>query len=595
MITVVHTCVPPPSTDYYLYFVDIPDKFRSIGRSNSIGLYLYEALPQCKTIHRSTIGDLRMTPRTTTSCKLSCLLALLLVTLCALPARATTYNTGVNGGGTLSWTNTLTATYGCPGGETYAYTQTNFVYTTSTGLPTVGSDGSTYLYSTGIVNECPPTGPGQPVSDGNFTDSNGVEYEIGFTPSNDGTSGTATVTVLTTQGFINPKYVVVGVVYAPPGTSSNVTYTNTTSVGNTTTIAKSFQSNTGFSVSTTTGTTAVPAAGVVNGAVKVTATESTNYTYGSSSSKTNTLTQTDSVSYKVGGTPTLSPLTNDYDYILLWLNPELLVSYTPQFGSNPASLVWTGYAFDPNDPYSGQPPPSGPYIAAPDVYPVQVGCLNGHFPANTCQSTLTWENGVEGPGSFVTGESTLARGWQSASKGYAWPSGEQSGLSFNDVCQILSFDPLSVTPSGCPTPNDYTLLSELPAGTTSDGRYTREPAPYYEIPYPIGGWDTSENFVQSNTLSVSQGNSNQITQAFSVSEGFGGSFLDIFSATTTLTESETLTWNYSTLNALTTAETLTNALSVTGPPDGSNYDGPTQFLAYQDNTFGTFVFVPDSY
>jgi hypothetical protein len=40
---------------------------------------------------------------------------------------------------------------------------------------------------------------------------------------------------------------------------------------------------------------------------------------------------------------------------------------------------------------------------------------------------------------------------------------------------------------------------------------------------------------------------------------------------------------------------LTNALSVTGPPDGSNYDGPTQFLAYQDNTFGTFVFVPDSY
>ena len=33
------------------------------------------------------------------------------------------------------------------------------------------------------------------------------------------------------SGFINPKYVVVGVVYAPPGASSSVQYTNTTSVG----------------------------------------------------------------------------------------------------------------------------------------------------------------------------------------------------------------------------------------------------------------------------------------------------------------------------------------------------------------------------
>jgi hypothetical protein len=36
-------------------------------------------------------------------------------------------------------------------------------------------------------------------------------------------------------GFVNPKYVVVGVTYAPPGPSSNVTYTNSKLVGTTTT------------------------------------------------------------------------------------------------------------------------------------------------------------------------------------------------------------------------------------------------------------------------------------------------------------------------------------------------------------------------
>jgi hypothetical protein len=465
------------------------------------------------------------------------LLVLLLVNLCAVSARATTYNTNVAGGGLLSWSNALTETVGCPGGETYVYTQTNFSYTTSTGLDTVGGDGSTYLYSTGIAGECPPTGPGSPVSDGTFTDSEGIEYEIGFTPSSDGTSGTATLIGTkingTAQGFINPKYIVVGVVYAPPGSASNVTYTNTTSVGNTTTIADSFQNNTSYRVSVQRSVN-IPAAYVFNGSMKLTNTESNSYTYGSSSSKTNTLTQTVTTSYEFPGTPTLLPVTNDDDFIILWLNPELLVSYTPAAGSNPASFVWTGYAFDPNDPISGLPPASGPYIALPDIYYVQVGCLNGHV---SCPSTLTWENGVEGPGSYVS-SGTLAREWQSTANGYTWPSGEQSGLSFNDVCQILSFDPLSETPSNCPTPNNYTQLSGLPAGTTSDGRYTRMQTGDYEIDYSEGAVAQDYSLAQTNTQSVSQGNLTQTQQAFSVSEEFGGTFLKIFTIpTTTLTQS----------------------------------------------------------
>ena len=386
------------------------------------------------------------------------------------------------------------------------------------------------------------------------------------------------------QGFINPKYVVVGVIYAPPGSNSYAQYTNLTSVGNTITLANSFQSDVGYSVSTS---GMLGAASFVGGGIKLTATESTDYTYGTSSSTAETITQTSTVSYRVNGTPTESPVNNDYDYILLWINPELLVLYTPPAGSNPASLVWAGYAFDPNDPASGEPPQSGPYISGPDIVEVQVGCLNGDF---SCPSTLTWLNGVEGTGSYVT-SGILARSWASVANGYQWPSGETPGLTFSDVCQILTFDRLSASPSQCTTQNDYTLLGSFPS-TTLDGRYTKAPYPPNPTQYPVGGTTEQYSLVQTNTQSVSSGNSTQIKQAFSVEEEFGGSFFDLLSSTTTVKDSLTLTWNYSTLSTLTTTNTLTNALSITGPPDTPTYDGPVEFIAYQDNTFGTFVFVP---
>ena len=39
---------------------------------------------------------------------------------------------------------------------------------------------------------------------------------------------------------VNPKYVVVGITYAPPGPQSNVTYTNNSTSGNTTTIGSGY-------------------------------------------------------------------------------------------------------------------------------------------------------------------------------------------------------------------------------------------------------------------------------------------------------------------------------------------------------------------
>lgn len=91
-----------------------------------------------------------------------------------------------------------------------------------------------------------------------------------------GTVDTPTITVpvqnSSYNGFVNPKYVVVGVTYAPPGSSSYVQYTGTTSIGNTTTIASSFSNAVGFSVSVTASIKGWGAKGSVTG------TSSTDYT-----------------------------------------------------------------------------------------------------------------------------------------------------------------------------------------------------------------------------------------------------------------------------------------------------------------------------
>jgi len=375
------------------------------------------------------------------------------------------------------------------------------------------------------------------------------------------------------SGFINPKYVVVGVTYAPPGSSSSVTYSNTTMVGSTTNISTSFTNQTGYTVSVD-RTIGIPAGSILNGGVKLTVTQSKNYTQGSNSSVTNTVSKATNVAYTTPGTPTFSPVNSDYDFIWLWLNPELLMTYVPINGATPASLILTGYAFDPTDPVSGQPQPGVPYVGGPDILQVQVGCLNGHF---SCPSTLVITNGIVTSGA-------LARSW--ANGEYVWPTGDGPGLTTQDIANILTFDPL--VPS-----NNYTLLSSLPS-TTSDGRFTKEPfSPPNPVQYAVGGATEAYSMQQMNSQSVASGTTSTIQQSFGLSTQFNTSFSGFFTSTTTMTETRTLTWNYSRLDTLNTSTTLTNQLSVTGPPDPPpTYNGPTQFIAYQDNIFGTFAFVP---
>jgi hypothetical protein len=445
-------------------------------------------------------------------------------------------------------------------GDYYEY---QWSYTDSAGVHTFPTPTYTFL-SAGTGKRNGPSCSGYSTSENEFsTDS---AYYLTAT----GADGSARAGAM---GFINPKYIVVGVTYAPPGSSSFVEYGQTTSVGSSTNISSSFTSEVGFSVSVS-NSFGLPAGQTVpvqgGTGVKLTVSESTDYTQGSSSSTTNTISKASTIMYKTNGTPTFSPVSSEYDYIWLWLNPEIVFSYVP--GSSPAILQMDGYALDPTDPASGEPQSGVPYIGGPDVLEVQVGCLDGTF---SCPTTLTISNGVVTAGA-------LARSW--ADSEYTWATGEGPALTTSDITNILSFDPL--WPG-----NNYTLLNSLPS-TTSDGRFSEEPFPPNDIQYPVGAGTEQYSNVQTDTYAVASGSSHSVKEAFGVSETFG-TFLDLFSSTTTMTESETLTWTYSYLDTLTTTTTLTDELSITGPPDPPpTYTGPPQFLAYQDNLFGTFAFVP---
>lgn len=400
-----------------------------------------------------------------------------------------------------------------------------------------------------------------------------------------GTVETSTITVpvlappvvTIEQGFVNPKYVILGVTYAPPGPSSFVQYTGTTSVGNTSTIQGSFSNQTAFSVSVSSGV-GVPGFGPSG---QITGTTSTEYTQGSNNSTTNTISKLSSLSYKTTGTgDAFSPINSDYDTIWLWLNPLLLLSYTPATSNTLAGIQWNGYGYDTNDPSGTQ---------QPDVFPVLVGYLNGHFGPNPSADVV------------------LGRSWASTTYGYNWSSGSGPGLTGignpypgSDAANIIAADPLASS--------SYSLLASHPS-TSADGRFTIVTLPQdpNAIPYTIAGpgngagTTVSYDVNQVNTQIEAQGTSNSTTQAFSVEEKFSGS-LWLAGLSLTLKESNSLTWTHSWLTTLNTTTTIQKAVSITGPPCPAAPPGPCnplyynagQFLIYQDNQFGTFAFYPSN-
>lgn len=491
-------------------------------------------------------------------------------------AHAQTYNESisVSGGGTLAYEYQI-QTGSCGGAQqTSANTWQNFSYTPSGGS-TTGLGGSIdYIYPCGyyginggwdyVTND---------YSSNNWSNELDMPYgncTIAFYASAGGAVGSASISCPPSyQGYINPKYLVVGVTYAPPGPSPNtwIQYFNSKLVGTTASIKDSFTSGITTSVSVSFGGK-IPAVG----SGKITT------TYDSGSSQTNSTTSTVSTSmqssygFTTYGTPDyFAPVNNDYDIIWVWLNPAVILTVSS------GTAVWNGYGYDSTD---------GPGI---DIVGIAVGYLNGHFGAMPAGLSIQ-----------------LARDWASSQM---FAAGQGPGLTSTDLVNILAADPFSSSAYG---PNVITYTP--PSTETADHRFSLASCDGVTmIPYDQGEPSRSPavytcSFSYTNMSAQAKQISKTASESYSADSSFSGSaFLSRLNAEMKTTYS--LSWTTDAQLSISSTTTSTASISVQGPPCNNatfgvgpcipEYDSsgnePTDFAVYQDNIYGTIMLAPIHY
>ena len=431
-------------------------------------------------------------------------------------------------------------------------TYSNFVYTSVAGAQTDLTGSVQFLQNTATsLGVCALNKP-TPVS------LDGGGYLIQFTPGGNGIFGSAVLQ--TPVGYLNPKYVILGVTYAPPGPSSFVQYSTTTFLSTTNALMNSTSSANAWSVSVA---KSFGIGSFLNG--KLTSTNSGSYTQQSSATSSITLSaQTVNTTKTVGTANAFSPVNHDYDMIWLWLNPVVILTVNP----TAKTVTWDGYGVDAADQN----------MNVMDIWPVQVGYLNGDF-------------GTLDPGDAQV----LARSW---AVGYlTWPSGEAPGLTQADFDQILLADPFAAS--------SYAVTVPAGSNTTADGRFTLAASASgtattfdYKQADP-GETALTQSLMTAYTSTSTQSSSTTVTttQAYGIDLSFTGSaFLTTWSAD--FKDTQTLKSIQQTTNSITNTGTTSAMLSITGPPCSGTafpcsptYSGvPSEFDIYQDNIYGTFMF-----
>lgn len=504
--------------------------------------------------------------------------ALLISVVLAMIGTASATNETVNFGANLgvlnyvmtSSTGRCTSNYG---EVTYTeYDFSDFSYVSAQGV-TQPIDGDTYWYynigGRNATGSCPS-------SQGPTITYNGSGYTINLAPRYNG------VGVLAAQievpGYINPKYKIVGLLYAPPGNKSSVDYTTTNLVSSTVTTKSSYKS--GY-----TQTTSVMTSDMINpwknGSIDTSSKVSSTYTQ--------SVTTTDSTAVTVQKTTSTSTVVpgpacaycgvdHDYDIIEVWLNPVELYTLT-----NDGAVQANGYGFSTYD----QP--------GMDVYQVYAGELNGDIPMRS--STV----------------SAFARSWASV---FVYPSGGGSGLTAQDEQNILKADPYwNCTYRSAVS--DATDCAEPPSST----RYTETSNVNFPYEQPeAGGQPTTKNYSWSYTNTDTEGQdvTYSFTQSFGLEQTFSAKAFG-FGFQTSVSDTFTTTETYETSSQFTGTNTTTAAASITGPPcnvvsgvcspmypPANAYDpinctaltlatafgqGDSMYI-YQDNLFGTFLLEP---
>jgi Abnormal spindle-like microcephaly-assoc'd, ASPM-SPD-2-Hydin len=335
-----------------------------------------------------------------------------------------------------------------------------------------------------------------------------------------------------TSGAMTPKYIVLGVLYSPPGAKSSVTYTQSTALGTSSQVTNT--EGTSTNISSSLGITGGNKSVMGSGSETV----SQTWTQQADSSSTYTVNKTTTAALQAAG-PLSSTIgvDHDYDVILVWVNPKVNISV----GAITTNLLWNGYSYDSRDPY---------FSNDLDVVQLPIYCLKNPFLAPDCTDN----------------NPRTSRSWDTTSG--------LGGLTLADYQEIAARDPFYTNPSYDPnndSTNRFTFTGQsvnYDPAPPGDGAITSSGSLNYQV-IASAGQDASDSYKVSYTVDASL--KSIITADFK--------------------DTQTTMWANKWSETQTDTAGQTAAYSITGPLATDNYTGPTGFEVWQDNVYGTFMFV----
>ncbi len=330
-----------------------------------------------------------------------------------------------------------------------------------------------------------------------------------------------------------PKYVVLAVIYAPPGPKSNVNYGESTKLGTSSTVENLFSN----SLSITSGIETL--------GVKMSM--SANWTSVRDTTRTLAIENTTSMNKQFAGpVNALDGIDHDADSILLWINPQV------NFRATSASTVRWDYAYDKRDPANSM-----------HVYEITVADLK------------TWiANGL--PANMAA---VLDRTW----------AGPGQGLTTQDLKTILAQDPFQAGFADSDViefnPARFVLQSAAGTFTYKSPQPGNNPSTY-----------TFTNLSQtSRSSNVAFSNSFSVGISVSVEKDFIGVAGLSFGVSDTMTWMNKSSDMSSCTDGTSASVTFTGPSAPLAPTDPV-YTGPTQVQIYLDTLYNSYVFayVPPS-
>ncbi|HUQ11760.1 MAG TPA: hypothetical protein VM146_15700 [Steroidobacteraceae bacterium] len=341
------------------------------------------------------------------------------------------------------------------------------------------------------------------------------------------------------SGWVRPKYQVVGLTYAPPGSRSSANYANAFMNGTSTSHSSSFTTGITQTVSVTTGFNLF---GVFNG--QTTQSYSAGWSQQRDSSNSLRISQQISNELIVPGPASSSAgVDHDYDTVYVWLNPMI---FTMVF---PSTVTVGGYGYDTRDTITGM-----------DVLPLTVGQLRGVQPI----PLQAWAR--------------LNRTWDTA----------LGGLTSVDLLAISQADPFAGNPGYNPN-SDPTHRFELPLSGNP-------PLPANLImnftPVPPGGQPTGQ--VYSTSYSSTSESGRTAKDTYKVSHSLEGSASFLTGWSTKLKTQAELSSSNQWSSTITNQTTQSARFTIFPPLASDNYTGPTAMQVWKDNVYGTFMFFPQN-